>query len=114
MSWYLRSSDQRWGLSCDRAGCLSLVMGCDGEPELQRESVDRSTKLLGWVRRVDIGDFCPTHAVDVPTPIPRDELCQRDAWCVLRAGHVDGCQRIGKRATSLNETGPQMAGKRRY
>lgn len=114
MSTHLRVADQRWYVMCERVGCLNHIVADEGTHEVQQKQLLVLVVMLSWNRSMDVGDLCPTCAVDLPAPIPRDELCQRDAWCVLRAGHVDGCQRIGKRATSENLTGPQMAAKRRY
>lgn len=30
-------------------------------------------------------------AAGLPPIIPREELCTRSAWCILRDGHKDGC-----------------------
>jgi hypothetical protein len=116
MSISLRYADQRLVLICDRAECQASIIADPNERVLaQRDQLDALAEALHWRRTTDAGDYCERCAADLPPPIvPRNELCQRDAWCVLRHGHAGDCRKIGKRAVSEILSGPEMAKRRRY
>lgn len=115
MSTHLRPSDARWFVLCDRVGCMRTIVADEGTHEAQHKQLPELVKLAGWYRALDIGDLCTEHAVDAPMPIvPREELCQLSAWCLLRHGHSDECKTKPKREIAASDFGPEATKRRRY
>lgn len=97
MSLHLKSQSQRWLLLCD-SNCGGKILASEGTHAEQRAELDRLADDLGWRRTTDVGDHCRRCAVILAPPIPRDAVCQRDAWCVGKEGHAGPCQTAPKRA----------------
>jgi len=114
MSWHLRTSDQRWLLSCDRTQCTEHILATPGSHEGQRVELDTAADMLGWYRTTDVGDYCPTHARDLPLAaeyplVPREELCQLDTWCIRRTEHEGACKTIPRAPMEPTDFGPRAA-----
>ena len=97
MSLSLRP-DQRWFLECDALDCPAHIIATEAPHADQRVELATLAAELGWRRTTDVGDYCHEHAATLAPPIPRDELCRRDTWCVGRDGHAGKCLVAPKRA----------------
>lgn len=94
----LDGPSQRWFLTCDSHGCTQRILASEGTHAEQRAELDRLAPDAGWRHSPEVGHLCRACSVQLAPPIPREDLCRRDVWCVAKEGHAGRCWTASKRA----------------
>lgn len=113
MTLTLDCPSQRWLVQCD-ASCSNKILASEGTHAEQHAELERLVDAAGWRYSAEIGHLCAAHAVQLAPPIPRDEKCGRDAWCVGKEGHAGRCLVVPRRPLQETDFGPNAAKRRRY
>lgn len=110
----LDGPSQRWFLTCDSHGCTQRILASEGTHAEQRAELDRLAPDAGWRHSPEVGHLCRACSVQLAPPIPREELCRRDPWCVAKEGHAGRCWTAARREIPPTDFGPNAAKRRRF